>query len=143
MPIFGVLGARLADIDVLFVSITVMLLCFIMGLQNATITKLSNSEIRTTHITVIVTDIGIELGKLMYLNSSHRVDQPKVVANRPRMVVLISLGVFFFADGVTGAFGFKHVGYVATVPLAIVLVTLAIVPTMDDLMAFLRKVWIK
>ena len=36
------------------------------GLQNALITKLSRAEIRTTHITGIVTDIGIELGKLLY-----------------------------------------------------------------------------
>jgi len=136
---FGVLGARLADIDGLFVSFTVMLLCFIMGLQNATISNLSNSEIRTTHVTGIVTDIGIELGKMMYLNSPQRVDQPKVVANRPRLTMLFTLVASFFAGGVTGAFGFKHVGYVATVPLAIVLVTLAIVPAMDDLLAFLRK----
>ena len=140
---FGILGAKLADIDGLFVSLTVMLLCFIMGLQNATITKLSNSEIRTTHITGIVTDIGIELGKLMYLNSPQYLDQPKVLANKARLMVLISLAVCFFAGGVTGAFGFKQVGYVATVPLAIVLVTLAIVPAMDDLMVFLRKVWQK
>lgn len=45
---FGLLGARLADIDVIFVSFIVMLLSFIMGLQNAVITKLSKSEIRTT-----------------------------------------------------------------------------------------------
>lgn len=137
---FGVLGARLADIDGLFVSFTVMLLCFIMGLQNATISKLSNSEIRTTHITGIVTDIGIELGKLMYLNSPQRVGQKKVVVNRVRLTVLIVLATSFFAGGVAGAFGFKHIGYIATVPLAIALVTLAIVPAMDDLMLFLRKI---
>ena len=137
---FGILGARLADIDGLFVSFTVMLLCFIMGLQNATISKLSNSEIRTTHITGIVTDIGIELGKLMYVNSPQRVGQPKVVVNRARLTVLVVLAASFFAGGVTGAFGFKHIGYIATVPLAIALVTLAIVPAMDDLMLFLRKI---
>jgi glycolate oxidase iron-sulfur subunit len=35
----------------------VLLLSFIMGLQNATVTKMS-SEIRTTHMTGIVTDLG-------------------------------------------------------------------------------------
>src|SRR5258705_144359 len=59
---FGLLGARLSDIDVWFVSVTVMLLAFIMGLQNAVVSKLSLAEIRTTHVTGIVTDIGIELG---------------------------------------------------------------------------------
>ena len=43
---------------------TVMLLCFTMGLQNATITKISNAVIRTTHITGMVTDVGIALGRI-------------------------------------------------------------------------------
>jgi len=42
----------------LFVSATVMLLCFIMGLQNAVISKISRSEIRTTHVTGLVTRRG-------------------------------------------------------------------------------------
>jgi len=33
----------------------VLLLCFMMGLQNAVISKLSNAEIRTTHVAGIVT----------------------------------------------------------------------------------------
>src|SRR5690606_35597467 len=41
---FGVLGARLMDVPGFIVPLTVMLLCFIMGLQNAIITKLSNAE---------------------------------------------------------------------------------------------------
>lgn len=60
---FGLLGSRLAQLHAYFAPITVMLLCFTMGLQNALITKLSHAAIRTTHVTGIVTDIGIELGK--------------------------------------------------------------------------------
>lgn len=41
----------------------------------------------------------------------------------------------FFLGGVTGAMGFKHVGYVATIPLASILLALAVVPVMDDLVA--------
>jgi hypothetical protein len=41
----------------------------------------------------------------------------------------------FFVGGVTGALGFKHVGYVATIPLASILMLLAVVPVMDDLVA--------
>jgi hypothetical protein len=41
----------------------VVILCYIMGLQNAVITKISRAEIRTTHVTGLVTDIGIELGQ--------------------------------------------------------------------------------
>jgi hypothetical protein len=39
----------------------------------------------------------------------------------------------FVVGGITGAMGFKHIGYAATVPLAGVLIVLAIVPLVDDL----------
>lgn len=136
---FGLMGARLADINGLFVSLTVMLLAFIMGLQNAVITKLSNAEIRTTHITGIVTDIGIELGKLLYRNAEKHVDPARVTGNWPKLRLLSSLAGFFFVGGVIGALGFHHLGYVATVPLALVLVALASVPVVDDLLAHWRS----
>ena len=130
---FGLLGARLSQIAGLFVPVTVMLLCFIMGLQNAVITKLSNAEIRTTHITGMVTDIGIELGKLLYWNQPAHGDQAPVRANRTRLRLLSTLVGFFFVGSIVGAWGFNHLGYIATVPLALLLVVLASVPAMDDL----------
>ena len=139
---FGVLGARLSQIEGFFVPLTVMLLCFIMGLQNAVITKLSRAEIRTTHITGVVTDIGIELGKLLYWNASHRPGQSRVVADRSRLAVLCGLAVCFFVGGVIGALGFGRLGYLSTVVLAGVLVTLASVPAFDDMAAFVRR-WMK
>lgn len=135
---FGLLGAKLSSISGLFVPVTVMLLCFIMGLQNALITKLSNAEIRTTHVTGIVTDIGIELGKLVYWNADKSPSLPKVSANRSRLKVLSLLLMSFFLGGIIGALGFQHIGYIVTVPLALALVLLAIVPAVDDLL-FLRR----
>lgn len=131
---FGLVGSHLTLRDTLFVPATVVLLCFIMGLQNAMITKLSGAEIRTTHMTGIVTDIGIELGKLFYCNASS--DDPAskpVIANRERLKVHAGMLASFFAGGMTGALGFKHVGYASTIPLAGVLTVLAIIPLLDDL----------
>jgi uncharacterized membrane protein YoaK (UPF0700 family) len=136
---FGFLGAQLSTIEGLFIPVTVMLLCFMMGLQNAVISKLSNAEIRTTHITGVVTDIGIELGKLVYVNRSRAVDLPDVVANRDRLGVLVTLALAFFGGGVFGALGFKYVGYSLTIPLALLLVLLASVPAVDDLRGLMRK----
>ncbi len=136
---FGVMGAWLSHIEGLFVPVTVMLLCFIMGLQNAVITKLSHAEIRTTHVTGIVTDIGIELGKMLYWNSARQADQPPVRADSRRIAVLCGLAGCFFVGGVTGAIGFTHVGYVSTLPLAAILVVLAGVPAFDDLLAWRRR----
>ena len=136
---FGLVGARFSGTNGMFVSVTVMLLSFIMGLQNAVISKLSNAEIRTTHITGIVTDIGIELGKFFYWNCSRTDRLPQVQANRPRLKVLTCLALSFFTGGVIGAFGFRHAGYLATVPLALTLMALAIAPVADDLNRFVQK----
>ena len=62
LMVFGLTGRKFIGNRVMG---TMMLLCFTMGLQNAIITKISHAEIRTTHVTGIVTDIGIELGKLL------------------------------------------------------------------------------
>lgn len=133
---FGLLGTQISGFNGFYVSATVMLLSFIMGLQNAVITKLSNAEIRTTHITGVVTDIGIELGKLLYR-------EPAVASNQPapdgaRLRLLTMLALCFFTGGVTGALGFKHIGYAATVPLAVTLMALCIIPIADDVHDYLR-----
>lgn len=135
---FGLLGARLSNVETFFVPATVMLLCFIMGLQNALITKISKAEIRTTHVTGIVTDLGIELGKLIYWNRSGPSAGPAVRADRQRLKILASLLSCFFMGSLLGALGFERVGYVSIVPIALVLVGLASVPAFDDLSHLLR-----
>ena len=133
---FGLLGAHLEKDRILYVPATVALLCFVMGLQNAMITKISKAEIRTTHVTGLVTDIGIELGKLFYWNvSASGPGASAVKADRSKLILLASLLGMFFIGGIAGALGFKYVGFVSTVPLAAMLVVLAIVPLVDDLVA--------
>ncbi|MDH6231850.1 uncharacterized membrane protein YoaK (UPF0700 family) [Mesorhizobium soli] len=136
---FGLLGGHLARHEGLFVPLTVMLLCFIMGLQNAIITKLSEARIRTTHITGLVTDLGIELGKLSYWNTSRSAPRHLFVrADRPKLRLLASLIMLFFVGGVVGALGFKHIGFIATLFLAAILLVLAAAPIVDDLAVHAR-----
>jgi len=135
---FGVVGGRLNEIHTVFVSATVALLCFMMGLQNAVITKISHAEIRTTHVTGIVTDIGIEVGKLLYVNRRSHTEREPVIADRGRLQVLFALLAGFFTGGIVGAAGFHAIGYVATVPLALLLVVLAAVPVVDDIRGMAR-----
>ncbi|MBP6899169.1 MAG: DUF1275 domain-containing protein [Burkholderiaceae bacterium] len=132
--LFGLVGAWLSGLHGLFVPATVMLLCFTMGLQNAVITKISRAEIRTTHVTGLVTDIGIELGKLLYWNRLQHDPALHVAADRQRLVVLGALVGAFLLGGVVGAFGFQRLGYATTLPLALILVWLAGVPAADDLL---------
>ena len=130
--LFGLMGARLAAFEGLLVPFTIVLLCFVMGLQNAVVTKLSGGVVRTTHLTGTVTDLGIELGKLLYWNRDREAAR-FVRADRDRILVLAGLLGAFLAGAGAGAFGFKLAGYVSTVPLAIVLILLAVVPVVDDL----------
>lgn len=132
--LFGLMGSTLADVTWLFVPATVMLLCFTMGLQNAVITKISGAVVRTTHLTGVITDLGIELGKLVYWNhSSHTGSALPVFADRGRLKMLSLLIVCFLGGGVLGAIGFKQIGYLATLPLAGILLLLSAVPVIDDL----------
>jgi uncharacterized membrane protein YoaK (UPF0700 family) len=132
---FGLLSHRLADYTFLVAPVTVLVLCFMMGLQNAVITKVSGAVIRTTHVTGLLTDIGIELGRALYINGGDR-GEP-VRANRERLGVHVLLFGSFLLGGVAGGLGFSRVGPVTTLPLAALLFVLAAKPVAADL----RTVW--
>ncbi len=109
------------------------LLSYVMGLQNAMVTKISKAVVRTTHITGMVTDIGIELGKLVYVNERNSPLAP-VRADRDKLFLLGSLVSLFFIGGICGAFAFERFGYASALALAMMLFVLAIVPMLDDLL---------
>lgn len=134
---FGLMGRQFEEHHWLLVSATVGLLCFTMGLQNAIISKISQKEIRTTHVTGMVTDIGIELGRLVYWNRGTHPETQEVRADRDNLWLLTSLVALFVTGGVAGAVGFKHVGFLVALPLAAILLVLAVVPVTDDL----RNIW--
>jgi uncharacterized membrane protein YoaK (UPF0700 family) len=109
----------------------IVLLCFSMGLQNAIITKLSDAVIRTTHVTGMVTDIGIAAGRI--LSAKWKAGDVDVEHEADTVRLLGALIVLFFTGGVIGALGFRHIGFVFTLPLALILVTLAALPIVADL----------
>lgn len=124
LMVFGVVGRRFQGEVVLS---TIMLLCFTMGLQNAMITKISGSVIRTTHLTGMLTDIGIEFGRFTFPQTADEsIDLRK-------LGLLSSLVALFFVGGFTGACGFRYLGFLFTLPLAVLLLLLALMPVVDDL----------
>lgn len=127
LVVFGLIGREFTTPHVLG---TVLLLCYTMGLQNAMITKISGSVIRTTHLTGMVTDMGIAMGRIAYLPLRGEVEVREEFATLRLLGSLVGL---FLVGGVIGALGFKHAGFLFTIPLAAVLVVLAIVPVVDDL----------
>jgi uncharacterized membrane protein YoaK (UPF0700 family) len=113
--------------DLVFVAV----LCFTMGLQNAIITKISAAQIRTTHVTGMITDIGIELGKAAY--RSRMAGQPPVRADLGKLGMLAGLVGLFFVGGVVGAAGYLALGFTVLIGPAVVLLVAAAPPLVADL----------
>ncbi|WP_293779034.1 YoaK family protein, partial [uncultured Oxalicibacterium sp.] len=136
---FGLLGANLNTFIAITLPATVLLLCFIMGLQNALVTKMSSAEIRTTHVTGVITDLGIEIGKMIYWNrSNHRQAEGYVHANPDKLLTLALLLSMFFSGCLIGAIGFKTFGFATVLPFSALLTGIAIMPLIDDVLALWR-----
>ncbi len=67
-------------------------LLFAMGLQNALVTKVSQSVVRTTHLTGLFTDLGIEISQLLF----YREIAEKVKLHKSIFLKLMIIGGFFF-----------------------------------------------
>ena len=132
---FGFMSsASLESSNLLTVPSIALMLCFVMGLQNAIITKISKAEIRTTHMTGVVTDIGIELGRLFYWNQSKSADDIHVVvANRQKLKAHLLILTMFLVGAILGALSFKGFGFGAAWPIASFLLLLSSVQIAQDL----------
>lgn len=74
-------------------------LLFAMGLQNALVTKVSQSVVRTTHLTGLFTDLGIELSQLFFYRKLSEFKQ----LSKSIYLKLAIIGCFFFGC-LTGGF---------------------------------------
>ena len=72
-------------------------LLFSMGLQNSLVTKISNSIVRTTHLTGLFTDLGIELAQLFFYKQLDL--RQKIFSSIRLRLTIIS---FFFIGGIVG-----------------------------------------
>lgn len=101
---FGVFGQPLVTKSDYFL---LGLLCFVCGLQNGTITSVSRSVIRTTHLTGLTTDLGIGLVRL--INHS-RIKGP--IDDEIRATLMRIGIIFFFGLGsVVGGVAFRELAY--------------------------------
>jgi uncharacterized membrane protein YoaK (UPF0700 family) len=106
-----------------YILVQLAWLCYLMGMQNATITKLSKARVRTTHVTGMVTDIGIETGRAIFgrlATNSH------IRADARKLSTLISIVLAYFVGGIMGAIGFASVGFYFAMPLAMILLALSV-----------------
>lgn len=98
-------------------------LCFIMGMQNATITKISYARVRTTHATGMVTDIGIEFGRAL---CGMLFPQSGISMHHQKLRILSSLIGAFLIGGLAGAAGFHAMGFAVFLLLAGILFALSL-----------------
>ena len=68
-------------------------LLFAMGLQNSLVTTISNATVRTTHLTGLFTDLGIELSQLFFYKLKEQKD--KLYSSIKLRLTIISFFFFF------------------------------------------------
>jgi len=91
-------------------ALLILSLSFLMGLQNAVVTRISNARVRTTHVSGTATDIGIELA--MLFDVLRRKESPQ---NAPQYLERLRLHFYtilaFLLGGVAGIWLFHWLGY--------------------------------
>lgn len=90
----GIFGSSIIG---LYADALAFVLLFVMGFQNSLVTTISNSVVRTTHLTGLFTDLGIELSQLFfYVRSEQRA---KLISSINLRLTIIG---FFFIGGMVG-----------------------------------------
>lgn len=80
-------------------------LLFAMGLQNSLVTSISNAMVRTTHLTGLFTDLGIELSQLFFYKQHEQ--RHKLLSSIKLRLTIIS---FFFIGGIAGGVFYSRLG---------------------------------
>ncbi|WP_294675633.1 YoaK family protein [uncultured Fluviicola sp.] len=80
-------------------------LLFAMGLQNSLVTRISNATVRTTHLTGLFTDLGIELSQLFFYRENEI--KKRLLASVRLRLTIIS---FFFIGGIVGGIFYSKIG---------------------------------
>lgn len=102
-------------------------LSFLMGLQNAIVTHISDARVRTTHVSGMSTDIGIGLARLIAITRGDASDttRPAVLAKLRLHIQTVSC---FLLGGVAGVLLYRAVGNVTLILAAIPLLMASIPP---------------
>lgn len=101
--------------------------CAAMGLQNATITRISSGIVRTTHVTGVLTDSGLELVQcLFWIRDKHRNVPPgsevlllRGLKNHPsalRLALLASILGSFMLGAMLGTLAYTYLTAASMVP---------------------------
>jgi uncharacterized membrane protein YoaK (UPF0700 family) len=93
-------------------------LLFAMGMQNAMVSMISGSVVRTTHLTGMFTDLGIDLSILA-------TQETNTDAVKSRILLRGSIIASFLIGGIVGSIAFLHLAYYSFyIPCSIMLTAL-------------------
>lgn len=85
-------------------NVLALILLFTMGLQNSLVTSISKAVVRTTHLTGLFTDLGIELSKLFFKSEyEHR---NKLISSIYLRLIIIGS---FFLGGIASGILFNYI----------------------------------
>lgn len=98
-------------------QVVACVLLFSMGLQNALVTKVSQSVVRTTHLTGLFTDLGIELSQLFFYRR-------KVELKQLSKSIFLKIAIIgcFFSGCVIGGFTYSSMGLKTLLLASVVLI---------------------
>ena len=114
------------------------LLLFSMGLQNALVTSLSNSVVRTTHLTGLFTDLGIELSQLFFYKEKEQ--QQKLTSSIKLRLTIIA---FFFFGGITGGYGYLLIGIKVLLVSVVILIGALIYDSVKLQLVSIRRKYLR
>lgn len=84
-------------------------LSFLMGLQNAVVTRISDARVRTTHVSGMSTDIGIELSMLFDIARGRELDAD-AAPYRSKLRLHAQTVLSFLAGGIAGVVIYQAIG---------------------------------
>jgi uncharacterized membrane protein YoaK (UPF0700 family) len=93
------------------------ILLFTMGLQNSLVTSISRAQVRTTHLTGLFTDLGIELSQMFYYKQTEQRHQLKKSIGLRCTII-----AFFFLGCICGSFFYQSFELKTLILAAVVLV---------------------
>lgn len=92
-----------------------------MGIQNALVTKISQSTVRTTHLTGLFTDLGIELSQLFFYKKETEIKRLKA-----NIYLRFSIIISFFTGCILGGYLYSYF-QIKTLFLAVLILFTALV----------------
>lgn len=94
-------------------------LLFAMGMQNAMVSMISNSVVRTTHLTGMITDLGIDLARACFTKQAIEKQLKR------RLLLRLNIILFFLSGGAIGALLFlKYQFHCFIIPILLLIFTL-------------------